>query len=89
MNLYASFKQTLFKVYSAKKHTKKAVWGLYAHNINLQMNSNVLIEEEEFVKRVKDCDPIISSSFGHEIDKCCDIDVAVVLEQKVSRELLI
>ena len=53
------------------------------------MNSNVLIEEEEFVKRVKDCDPIISSSFGHEIDKCCDIDVAVVLEQKVSWELLI
>ncbi len=89
INLNASFKQTLFKVYSAINIPKKLFEGLYEHNINLQMNSNVLIEEEEFVTRVKDCDAIIFSSFGHVIDKCCDIDVAVVLEQKVSWELLI
>jgi hypothetical protein len=78
MNLNASFKQTT----SAINISKKLFEGLYAQNVYLQMNSNVLIEEKEFVKRVKDCDTIISSSFGHKIDNCFDQDVAVVLVQR-------
>jgi hypothetical protein len=69
MNLNASVKQSFFKVYSAINIPTKLLDGLDAHNVHLQMNSNVLIEEEEFVKRVKDCDAIVCSSFGHKIDK--------------------
>ncbi len=69
MNLNASFAQSFFKVYSAINIPKKLLDGLNVHNVHLQMNANVLIEEEEFVKRVKGCDAIVCSSFGHKIDK--------------------
>ena len=69
MNLNANFVQSFFKVYSAINIPKKLLDGLEAHNVHLQMNANVLIEEEEFVKRVNGCDAIVCSSFGHTIDK--------------------
>ena len=77
-NLINSLNKKTFNVYSAINIPTKLTETLRQwrgqinspyNAISLKMNSNVMLEQDEFEQRVKDCDAIVCSSFGHLIDK--------------------
>ena len=82
MSKLTNFKQLLnkkpFKIYSAINIPNKLIKVLTQHDgrqygpyntISFEMNQRVMLEQKEFLHRVKGCDVIVCSSFGHQINK--------------------
>jgi hypothetical protein len=82
MSKLKNFKQILnkktFKIYSAINIPNKLIKALTQHDgrqygpynaISFEMNERVMLEQNEFLHRVKGCDVIICSTFGHQINK--------------------